>query len=142
EHVAQKPDEKEKPPLPETTAVQKSAESESRKTIDHPVEETPKESPAVAEATTIPTPEPAQSASPLLEPPKIAESWETPKPFASEPPQVPTPEPSPEEKPESAQQPTATESPRKSGVDGSLSALTGPPSSLRTSSISESPAPT
>jgi len=143
EHAAKKTEEAEQPPPRETAAVQKSTELENRETIDHPVEETPEQSPGVAETTTtIPTPEPSQSAPALLEAPKIAESQETPKPLATEPPQIPTPEPSVDEKPETERQPATTDSPRKSGVDGSLSALTGPPSSLRSSSMSESPAPT
>jgi hypothetical protein len=142
EHAAQKPEEKEQPPPGETPTPQKSTELENRETIEHPVEETPKQSSGVAETTTIPTPEPRQSESSIVESPKIAESQETPKPLASEPPQVPTPEPSVEQKPETERQPATTESPRKSGVDGSLSALTGPPSTLRSSSMSESPAPT
>jgi hypothetical protein len=101
--------------------------------VELPAEEAPKQPPAVAEMHTVPSPEPTQSASSFSEPPKIAESQETPQP--------PTPEPSVEEKAETVEQPAAAEPTAKSGTDGSLSALTGPPSSLRSGSIRESPTP-
>jgi hypothetical protein len=95
--------------------------------------------PTIAETTTLPTPGPTQSASSFSEPPTIVESRETPTPSPSGPPQVPTPEPSVEQKPEAVEQsPAAAESTKKPNVDGSLNALTGPPSSLRNSSLPES----
>jgi hypothetical protein len=96
--------------------------------------------PIVAETTS--TSAPTESASSLFEPPKIAETHETPREVASEPPQVPTPEPSVEKKPEIMEQPPAEESPKKTPTeDGSLDALVGPPSSLRSSSLRQASSP-
>jgi hypothetical protein len=138
EHVAKKTEERERPPR-ETATVKKSQQSEIRTTAERPPEETPKPPPAIAEMHTVPSPEPTQSASSVFEPPKIAESQETPMPV--ETPQVPIPEPSVEQKAETVEPPATAESTAKSGTDGSLSALTGPPSSLRSGSIPESSAP-
>ncbi len=98
--------------------------------------------PAVAEETrTVPTPEPTQSASPLFEPPKIAQTQETPNSLANDTPPVSTPEPSVEQKPEAPQESPTPEETKKSSSEGSLSELTGPPSSLRGGAIPESSAP-
>ncbi|HST30208.1 MAG TPA: hypothetical protein VLK27_05155 [Chthoniobacterales bacterium] len=99
--------------------------------------------PAVAEETrTVPTPEPTQSAASLMEPPKIAEAHESPSSFANDTPPMSTPEPSVEQKPEPPQESATPEETKKSNSEGSLSELTGPPSSLRGGgSISESSAP-
>jgi len=81
---------------------------------------------------------------PKLEEPKTetAETPETPREVASEPPQVPTPEPSVEKKPEIVEQPPAEEPPKKTpSEDGSLNALVGPPSSLRSSSLRQASSP-
>jgi hypothetical protein len=135
EHVAKTTEEKEPLPPPQPTAQP----SESRETAEHSSEEAPKSPPAVAQMHTAPTPESTQSTSSLFEPPKIAESQEPSTPV--ETPRVPIPETSVEQKAETAEQPATVEPTAKSGTDASLSALTGPPSSLRSGSIRESPAP-
>ena len=115
-------------PKPEST------QTPAAETAAPPREQTPTPAP-IAESTIAPTPEPTQSTSTLFEPPTIAETHETPR--------VRTPEPSIEQKPTEPpstpveSQPTAAPE-RKSGGDASLNALTGPPSSLRNSSLSES----
>jgi len=123
-------------PKPEAT------ETPPAEVVEHPPEQTPTPAP-IAESTPAQTAEPTQSTSAFSEPPTITATHETP----SESRQVPTPEPSLEQKPIEAQstpaetQPTAAVE-KKSGADTSLDALTGPPSSLRSSSLSESsPAP-
>jgi len=97
--------------------------------------------PIVAETTPVPTPEPTQSESSLFEAPKIAESQEPSNTSANETPPVSTPEPSVEQKSEVSDQSPTTEAPKRSSSEGSLSELTGPPSSLRDDSIPESSAP-
>jgi hypothetical protein len=133
EHVAEKTQEKEQLPPRETAETQTSQQSESREAEERPPEEI-NPPPAVAAMHKAPSPEPMQSASSFSEPPKIAESQESPVP--AETPQVPTPEPSVEQRTETPAKPTT-----KSETDGSLSVLTGPPSSLRSGSIPESPTP-
>jgi hypothetical protein len=97
--------------------------------------------PIVAETTAAPIPEPTQSESSLSESPKIAESQEPSNPSANETPPVSTPKPSIEQKSEVPDQSPTTEAPKRSSSEGSLSELTGPPSSLRDGSIPESSAP-
>ncbi len=138
EQAAKKPEEI-PPTPPETTAAQESQQSESRETAQPPSEETPTQPPTVAAIQTAPTPEATQTASSLFEPPKIAASQESPIPV--ETPQAPTAETSVTQKAETVEQPEVAESTTKSGMDDSLSALTGPPSSLRSGSIPESPTP-
>lgn len=166
-----KPQEKEqtaetkKKPKPEPEKIQPTEETRratamETKTKPAPVE-TPKEEiqapapesvaistpspPAVAESTHVSTPAPTETASSPFEPPVIAETRETPKEIANEtpPPPPPTPEPSVEKKPEVVEQPPAEEPPTKSPTNeaASLNALVGPPSSLRSGSIRETPKP-
>ena len=125
----------------EHAAKPEPTQTQPAETVERPPEQTPTAAPIAESTATAPTPEPTQSTSTLIEPPTIAETHETP----SESQQVPTPEPSVEQKPAEPQS-TPGESPtvaeRKPGPDTSLDALTGPPSSLRSSSLSESsPAP-
>jgi hypothetical protein len=138
EHVAEKTQEKEQLPPRETAETQINQQSESREATERPSEEI-NPPPAVAAMHKAPTPEPTQSTSSFSEPPKIAESQEPPVPV--EAPQIPTPEPPVEQKTETVEQPVAEKPITKSETDGSLSALTGPPSSLRSGSIPESPTP-
>jgi len=97
--------------------------------------ETPRETtptpPAVAEETTAATPQPTETASSLLEPPKIAETRETPSPVANETPPISTPESAVERKSEPPAESASPEATKQSASEGSLSELTGPPSSLR-----------
>lgn len=117
----------------------KPKETPPPETVQHLPEQTPTTAPIAESTATAPTPEPTQSASTLFEPPTIAETHETP--FRTETPRIPTPEPSVEQKP-AEPKPTPGESPlvaeRKPGGDASLNALIGPPSSLRSGSLSES----
>jgi hypothetical protein len=137
ERVAEKPEEKEGVPSRDTAKTQTSPKSDSRETAERTPEEI-KQPPAVAAMHTASTPEPTQTAPPFSEPPKIAESQESPIPAEAQA----TPEPSVEEKIETTEQPAREEPTAKSETDASLSALTGPPSSLRSGSIPESPTPT
>jgi hypothetical protein len=122
-------------PTPESKPVEENIEVPTPEPSAAPTS-TP---PTIAETTTLPTPEPQQSASPLFEStplPKIAEAQESPTALVNETPPVPTYEPSVEQKPEAIEQsPTPAETAKKPEFDGSLSALTGPPSSLRNSSL-------
>ena len=137
ERVAEKPEEKEQSPSRETAETQPSPQSESRKTAERPREEI-KQPSAVAAMHAGPTPGPTQTASSSFsEPPKIAESQDLPVPAETQL----TPEPSVEQKTETTEQPASQEPAAKSETDSSLSALTGPPSSLRSGSIPESPTP-
>lgn len=97
--------------------------------------------PTIAEETrTAPTPEPTQSASSLSDEPRIAETRETPSSLANETPPPSTPEPAVEQKQEAPPEAPTPEEAKKSDSEGSLSDLTGPPSSLRGGSIPESSA--
>ena len=108
-------------------------------------ESTPESTPsplAVAEETTsVPTPEPRQSASSLFEPPKIAETHETPTSLASDTPSRSTPEPSVEDKPATPTESATSGESKRLSSEGTLSDLTGPPSSLRGGSAPESTEP-
>jgi hypothetical protein len=137
ERVVEKTEEKERTASRETT--QESQQPEVRENAERSPAETPKPPRGVAAMHKAPSPAPTQSAPPFSEPPKIAESQQSP--VATETPQASTPEPSVEEKTETVEQPTAAERATKSETDNSLSALTGPPSSLRSGSIPESPTP-
>ena len=121
----------EQPPKP---AVAKATPERTEPPTREPSPETTPSPPAVAEER-APTPEPTQSASSLIEPPKIAETQETPSSFANETPPVSTPEPPIEQKSEAPAESPAHEEPKKS----SLNDLTGPPSSLRTGAESSAP---
>jgi hypothetical protein len=136
-------------PIQETrraTAVEKKTKAP---TVKAPAENIPTPKPvAVATPTppivveTTPIPAPTESAASPLEPPKIAETRETPKEIPVEPPPLPTPEPSVETKPEVVEQPPAEEPAKKTPTeDGSLNALVGPPSSLRSSSLRQMSSP-
>lgn len=120
-------------PKPAVAETKPKPTPEKRESVEPPILETPppvstSSPPPIAETTTtIPTPEPTQSTSSLMEPPRIAETQESSSAFATETPQAPTPEPTVEQKPEIAEQSSTPEEPRKS----SLTDLTGPPSSLR-----------
>jgi len=126
-----------KPVVAETTPQ---PTPQQRENIEPPALETPPPAstatrPPIAETTaTIPTPEPTQSTSSLMEPPRIAESQESSSAIAQETPPASTPEPAVEQKPEAAEQSSTPEAAKKS----SLTDLTGPPSSLRENS-SEAP---
>lgn len=134
ERVAKKTEEKEQPAPREAAAVEETQQSEVRETAERPPNEATKV-PAAAEMHAAPTPEPTQSASSLSEPPKIAESQESTTPAETS--QGSTPETSVK----TVEQPATAAPAAKSGADNSLSALTGPPSSLRSGSIPESPTP-
>jgi hypothetical protein len=97
--------------------------------------------PSVAETTPVPTPESTQSTSSLSEPPKIAESQESSSTIPNETPPVSTPEPSVEQKSEAPEPSPTPEEAKRSSSDGSLTDLTGPPSSLRGGPIPEPSAP-
>lgn len=132
----------EQPAKPAVAETKPKPTPEQRESVEPPALETPppvsRSTPEpIAETTaTIPTPEPTQSTSSIMEPPKVAESQpESSTGFANETPAAPTPESTVEQKPETTEQSTSTpEEPRKSSV----SDLTGPPSSLR-ESTSEAP---
>jgi hypothetical protein len=110
---------------------------EQRESIEPPQLQTPppvsRSTPApIAETTaTIPTPEPTQSTSSLMEAPRIAETQESSSAFPTETPAAPTPESTVEDKHETTettgQSSSTSEEPKKSSVTD----LTGPPSSLR-----------
>ena len=130
----------EQPPKPAIAkATPKPIPAEPQRTeppTREPTPETTPSPPAVAEER-APTPEPTQSASSLIEPPKIAETQETPSSFANDTPPVSTPEPSVEQKSEAV---APVESPaREETKKSTLSDLTGPPSSLRAGSESSTP---
>ena len=95
---------------------------------------------ATAESTVAQTHKPTQSPSAFSEPSAIAATRETRAPVAAETPRISTPEPSVEQKPSEtpaapAESAAAVEESKKS--DTSLNALTGPPSTLRSNSLSE-----
>ncbi len=127
-------------PKPVVAETKPQPTPEQRESIEPPALETPPPvstatPPPIAETTaTIPTPEPTQSTSSLMEPPRIAESRESSSAIADETPPASTPEPTVEQKPELAEQSSTPEPTKKS----SLTDLTGPPSSLRENS-SEAP---
>src|SRR2546423_3595283 len=146
-------------PREERTAAKKEEKrtetAETLRPIEHPAKPEPKQtppavtekppeqtptSPPIAESTATQTAEPTRSASAFSEPSTIADTRETPAPVAAETPRIPAPKPSVEQKPSEApptpaESPTATEESKK--PDTSLNTLTGPPSSLRSSSLSE-----
>jgi hypothetical protein len=128
-----------KPAVAETKP--KPTPQSERENVEPPVLETPppvstSTPEPIAESTAaIPTPESTESASSLVEPPKIAETQESPSAFANETPAPTTPEPTVEQRPETAEQP-ATPAERKSSVTD----LAGPPSSLR-EGAAEAPKP-
>ena len=129
-----------KPAVAVTTATPAEVEKVSPPPASEPVAVSTPSPPEVAE-TSIPTPEPTQSSS-LFEAPRIAETHETPNDRTTEMPPASTPETTVEQTPAPVEEsPTPAETPKR--ADGSLNALTGPPSSLRESSTSEpSSAPT
>jgi hypothetical protein len=95
--------------------------------------------PTITEETrTAPTPEPTQSASSLSDAPRIADTREIPSSPVNETPPPSTPEPTVEQKPEAPAEAATPEEAKKSDSEGSLSDLTGPPSSLRGGSVPES----
>jgi len=135
-------------PKPEANEPTAEARTETKKQPKpepekiRPIQET-RRAAAVEKKTKAPTVKaPTESASSPLEPPKIAETRETPKEIPVEPPPLPTPEPSVETKPEVVEQPPAKEPAKKTPTeDGSLNALVGPPSSLRSSSLRQMSSP-
>jgi hypothetical protein len=93
--------------------------------------------PALAETTpNLPTPEPTQSIASSFETTPLPTIEEAPAAVvAEETPQVSTPEPSIEQRPTTVEPSAApVEAEKKSEDDGSISSLTGPPSSLRNES--------
>lgn len=114
-------------------ATPKPTPQQERENVEPPALETPapisSSTPEpIAETTAkIPTPEPSQSTSPLMEPPKMPETQISSNPFAEETPAAPTPEATVERKPETVEQSATPAEQRKSSVVD----LAGPPSSLR-----------